>query len=210
MWHQFITVAANQMLCLNTVNARRDVFAHRWYRFVNVVSRKWFVGSVALEITETCMNYIFNVFLQVIQALIILRHNAGIKCSKCANFKHRVYMFSLLHFNSIPKCSHFPFAKKVIDFCKSRFNHFIDFPSLEFPKQLLNTFVTGKDSACAGPIVCYPERPSKSFPITESTKLGAPIRFRFQWFPKSTIRYTGSVVQSFIDTFKMVVNLIRF
>ena len=175
MWHQFITVAVDQMLCLNTVNARRNVFTHRWYRFANIVSRKWFVGSVALEITETCMNHIFNVFMHVIQAWVILRHNAGIKFSKFVSFKHRVYMFSLLHFNSIPKCSHFPFAKKVIDFCKSRFNHFIDFPSLEFPKQFFNTFVTGKDSSYTGPIVCYPERPPKSFPITESTKLGAPI-----------------------------------
>ena len=84
------------------------------------------------------------------------------------------------------------------------------FPSLEFPKQFFNTFVTGKDSSCTGPIVCYPERPPKSFPITEFTKIRTPIRFRFQWFPKSTIRYTGSVVQSFVDTFKDRAHLSTF
>ena len=75
------------------------------------------------------MNYTLYVFLQVIQVWIIFC-NAGITFSKFVDFKHSVYTFPLLHFNSIPKCSHFPLAKKVIHFCKSRFNHFIDLPSL--------------------------------------------------------------------------------
>ena len=50
MWHQFITVAVNQVpCCLNTVSARGNVFTHRWYRYANIVSRKWFVGSVPLK-----------------------------------------------------------------------------------------------------------------------------------------------------------------
>ena len=69
----------------------RNIFTYRWYRFGNIVSRKWFASS-------------------------ILRSNARIKLNKIVGFKHRVYTFPLLQLNSIPKCSNFLLDKKFCDF----------------------------------------------------------------------------------------------